>query len=97
MHIISKKKVVEFIEKHPPSKGSLESWYKIVSKNDYKSTNELKKHFGSVDYVDGLFVFNISGNHFRLIAAIHFNRNKHYIREILTHSEYDKEKWKKEN
>lgn len=97
MHIISKRKVVDFIEKHPNSKASLESWYKIISKNEYKSMNELKNHFPSVDNVDGLYVFNISGNNFRLIAAIHFNRNKLYIRGILTHSEYDKNKWKKEN
>ncbi|NJK58885.1 MAG: type II toxin-antitoxin system HigB family toxin [Pleurocapsa sp. SU_5_0] len=29
-----------------------------------------------------------------LIAAIHFNRHKVYIRHILTHAEYDKDNWK---
>jgi len=28
------------------------------------------------------------------VAAIHFNRNKLYIRYVLTHTEYDKDKWK---
>ncbi|MGL4620351.1 MAG: type II toxin-antitoxin system HigB family toxin [Chroococcidiopsis sp.] len=37
-----------------------------------------------------LTVFNIGGNKYRLIAAIHFNRHKVYIRHILTHAEYDK-------
>ncbi|MFM6754705.1 MAG: type II toxin-antitoxin system HigB family toxin, partial [Dolichospermum sp.] len=31
---------------------------------------------------------------YRLIASIHFNRQKVYIRYILTHSEYDKDRWK---
>ena len=31
----------------------------------------------------------------RIIAAIHFNRKKVYIREILTHKEYDRNKWRK--
>lgn len=41
-----------------------------------------------------LTVFNIGGNKYRLIAAIHFNRHKVYIRHILTHAEYDKDNWK---
>ena len=34
------------------------------------------------------------GNKFRLIAAIHYNRQKVYIRAVLTHREYDDGKWK---
>jgi len=45
--------------------------------------------------VGNLVVFNIGGNKYRLIAAIHFNRGKVYIRDVLTHAEYDKERWKK--
>ncbi|MEG3848827.1 type II toxin-antitoxin system HigB family toxin [Microcoleus sp. herbarium19] len=37
----------------------------------------------------------ILGNKVRLIAAIHYNRKKVYIRAVLTHSEYDEERWKK--
>jgi mRNA interferase HigB len=39
-------------------------------------------------------VFNIGGNTYRLIAAIHFNRRKVYIRHILTHQEYARGAWK---
>jgi mRNA interferase HigB len=67
----------------------------IVKETEYDSFNELKQHFRSADYVDGLVVFNISGNKYRLIAAIHFNRKKVYIRHILTHQEYDRGKWKR--
>ncbi|MFN2125757.1 MAG: type II toxin-antitoxin system HigB family toxin [Candidatus Promineifilaceae bacterium] len=41
-------------------------------------------------------MFNIGGNKYRLIAAVHFNRNKRYIRHILTHAQYDRVVWKKE-
>jgi mRNA interferase HigB len=33
-------------------------------------------------------------NKYRLIASIHFNRNKVYIRHVLTHPEYDKGAWR---
>jgi len=39
-------------------------------------------------------VFNIGGNKYRLIAVIHFNRRKVYVRQVLTHQEYDKSDWK---
>ncbi|WP_210412220.1 type II toxin-antitoxin system HigB family toxin [Leptospira levettii] len=97
MHIISRKKLYEFITKHPNSESSLKSWYKIVKNTHFKDFNELRMVFNSVDQVGKLTVFNISGNHFRLIAAIHFNRQKVFIRNVLTHTEYDKAKWKKEN
>ena len=59
----------------------------------------LKAVFPSADVVknkksESLTVFNIQGNNVRLIAAIHYNRNKLYIRNVLTHDEYDTEKWK---
>jgi mRNA interferase HigB len=45
--------------------------------------------------VGKLTVFNIGGNKVRLIAALHYNRGKVYIRAVLTHAEYDTGAWKK--
>ena len=44
--------------------------------------------------VGDFIVFNIGGNKYRLITAIHFNRRKVYIRHVLTHQEYDRGAWK---
>ncbi|NCN11221.1 MAG: type II toxin-antitoxin system HigB family toxin [Leptospira sp.] len=96
MHIISWKKLDDFIRKNPNSESPLKSWFKILKNSNFKDFNELRKVFNSVDQVENLTVFNIGGNKFRLIVAIHFNRQKVFIRNVLTHSEYDKEKWKKE-
>nr|WP_040507268.1 type II toxin-antitoxin system HigB family toxin [Leptospira wolbachii] len=96
VHVISWKKLDDFIIKHPNSESSLKSWYKILKNTSFNDFNDLRKLFNSVDLVGNLTVFNISGNNFRLIAAIHFNTQKVFIRYILTHSDYDKGKWKKE-
>ncbi|ESS73050.1 hypothetical protein MGMO_37c00110 [Methyloglobulus morosus KoM1] len=98
-HIISYGSISAFIKKHPGSKTSLNTWYQLTSKNNFPNYNALKEIFPSADVVKNdkgvsLTVFNIHGNKYRLIAAIHYNRNKLYIREILTHDEYDKGKWK---
>ncbi len=94
MHVITRKRIQEFVAQHPDSQSSLESWYRVMTHTDHSSFNELKRHFASANYVNNLVVFNISGNKYRLIAAIHFNRKKVFIREILTHAEYDKGKWR---
>lgn len=73
---------------------SLQHWFTIVRKTDYASFVDLRKTFPSADQVDQFTVFNIGGNKFRLIAAIHYNRKKLYIRHILTHTEYDRNMWR---
>lgn len=98
-HIISYGSIRSFIKQYPDSETSLKTWFQLVSKNTFTNYNELKTLFPSADVVKNdkgasLTVFNIHGNKYRLIAAIHYNRNKLYIRDILTHEDYDKGKWK---
>jgi len=95
MHIITRKRLLEFAKKHPDCSTALESWYRIVKHTDFNSFAELRQTFPSADIVENLTVFNIGGNKARLIAAIHFNTHRIYIRYILTHEEYDRASWRK--
>ena len=94
MHVITKKRLIEFAARHPASRDPLLRWYRIVSQTDFASFAALRLITASADQVDRLTVFNIGGNKYRLIAAIHYNRRRVYIRHVLTHTEYDKGKWK---
>ena len=94
MHIITRKRLNEFAQKHPDTKVSLEHWYKLMKQGNFRSFVELRTAFPHADQVKNLTVFNIGGNKARLIVAIHYNRQKIYIRAVLTHDEYDKGKWK---
>ncbi|MCB1309163.1 MAG: type II toxin-antitoxin system HigB family toxin [Leptospiraceae bacterium] len=96
MHIISRKKLLDFIRKHPDSKSPLESWYKIIRNSSFSSPVDMRRAFPSADGVGKFTVFNIGGNKYRLIAAIHYNRGKVYIRHVLTHRDYDRGDWKKD-
>lgn len=80
---------------YPECVSALGGWYKIVKNNEFKSFADLRTSFNRVDKVGNLYVFDIGGNTLRLIASIHFNRQKLYIRHILTHKDYDKGKWRK--
>jgi mRNA interferase HigB len=93
MRIISKKKLREFWENHSPAKAPLEAWHQIARRAEWEAFADVQAVFGSADQVGKLTVFNIGGNKYRLIAAIHFNRGILYVRHILTHAEYDEGKW----
>ena len=94
MHIISRKALRQFWERYPDSETGLTRWFNLVKFANFQSFEELRAVFPSADLVNDLVVFNIGGNKYRLITSIHFNRQKVYIRYVLTHSEYDKNKWK---
>ncbi|RZB35490.1 MAG: mRNA interferase HigB [Desulfobacteraceae bacterium Eth-SRB2] len=95
MHIISRKRLLEFAKKHPDCSAALESWYRIVKRTDFNSIAELRQTFPSADKVGNLTVFNMGGNKARLIAAIHYNTHRVYIRHVFTHKEYDRRSWRK--
>lgn len=92
MHIITKKAISDFVAEHRVDSTPFDVWYKIVEKGDFPNFASLRKAFNSVDSVGNFHVFDISGNKYRIVAAIHFNRQKLYIRHVFTHTEYDK--WK---
>ncbi len=94
MHVISRKALRLFWQKRPDSKRSLARWFTAMKGNEFRTFNELRTSFPTVDKVGSLIVFNFGGNKYRLIASIHFNRCKVYIRHILTHWKYDKGAWK---
>lgn len=94
MHVITRKRLNEFAKLYPDTKNALSQWYQLVKENEFSSFVELRQMFPSADQVGKLTVFNIGGNKVRLIAAIHYNRQKIYIRAVLTHSEYNEGKWK---
>ena len=98
MHVITRKRLNEFIERQDrTAKPALDRWYKTMKRNDFQSPAELLRVFPrqKVDRVNELTVFDIGGKTApRLIAAIHYNRKKVFVRYVLTHAEYEKGKWK---
>ena len=94
MHVISRKALRMFWERHPDSEQPLRRWHTLVATTDFGSVAELRETFPAADIVDDLTVFNIGGNKYRLITSIHYNRRKVYIRHVLTHAEYDRGDWK---
>lgn len=85
---------MDFWRIHPEARSPLQHWFTVMRKTDYASFAALRTTFPSADQIDRFTVFNIGGNKFRLIAAIHYNRRKVYVRHVLTHAEYDRNSWR---
>ena len=108
MRIISPSTLKRYAEKYPKAQPALSSWQTIVEGVRWRTSQDVKNTFNSVDiYVTlihkrTLYMFDICMDAFRLICAIHFPRNDTqegwvYVREFLTHAEYTRNKWKASN
>jgi len=92
MRAISNKALLDFSSTHPNAAVPLQAWRTVVEAGSFSSFADLKAAFNATDKVGDFYVFDIGGNKYRLIAAIHFNRQMLFIRHVFTHKEYDK--WK---
>ncbi|MBB70996.1 MAG: hypothetical protein CMF50_01195 [Legionellales bacterium] len=90
MRVISKKKLREYYTVHPQAELPLAEWYYRMKVCKAKSISGLRKIFNSADPVHGYTVFNIGGNSYRLITAIHYDKQLCFVRAIWTHANYSK-------
>ena len=90
LRIISKKKLRDYYQANTQAEISLTEWYYKMKASHAININELRAVFNSVDPVYGYTIFNVGGNNYRLITAIHYNTQYCFIRAIWTHAEYSK-------
>ena len=68
----------------------LRAWVHVVKSADWSKPPDVKRTFGSADILrNGRAIFDIGGNKYRLVAAIHYRGKRVYVRFIGTHREYD--------
>jgi mRNA interferase HigB len=90
-NIITRKTLLEYCEQYPQASSSLLEWYHEMIKTDFNSFQELKAVYGNASIVaDDRVVFNIMGNHYRLVVRMSFTYKAIQIKWFGTHAEYDK-------
>jgi mRNA interferase HigB len=95
VRIISKQALIEFAERHSGALVPLMNWYRITRRADWHSLADTKTDFGHADAVGRRTVFNIHGNHYRLVARVNYKSKRVFVLYILTHADYDKGGWKR--
>ena len=69
-------------------------WYRVASKAKWRNLAEVQATYKTAEAVGNFTVFNIKGNRYRLIVDIIYPQQRIYIKYVLTHAEYDKNRWK---
>jgi mRNA interferase HigB len=94
VRLIGVAKLGDFARRYTAATKPLANWEKVVRAASWKNSQKLKRTFNSVDYFQGQTIFDIGGNKFRLIATINYEEQFVEVTDVLTHVEYDKDRWK---
>jgi mRNA interferase HigB len=101
MRVIKRLALEDFWKISPAAQAPLTQWYSRTRKARWQSFADVKATFGQTDLVTvssgrKVAVFDIGGNKFRLIAAVHYNTGKIFVLRVLTHQQYSKHVWKEQ-
>lgn len=99
MRVIKPATLKMYWTEHRDAKAALQAWLVAAEVAHWRSIQEVRQaypHADAAEVASGatVTIFNIRGNAFRLITAIHYNRQIVFIRDFLTHAEYSKNQWK---
>jgi mRNA interferase HigB len=95
--VISKPGLIDLLQgKSEDVRKEALAWYAMAKGSDWADFAAVRASVPHVDLVNGLLVFNIRRNRFRLIVYPVFPRRKLYIKALLTHKKYDRKEWKKQ-
>jgi len=93
VRVISHKAIVGYSRRHADAAAALDTWYRVARRADWGSFADIRAVFPNTDRVGGKYVFDIAHNRYRLIVEINFRYRCVFIRDILTHAEYDRGGW----
>ena len=102
MWIIKRPTLAKFWAKWRQAERPLCDWFRVTKHASWRNFQEVKATFGQTDQAvttrtgSTVTIFDIGGNKFRLITAIHYNTQKVFVLRILTHKEYDTNLWKRQ-
>lgn len=91
MRVIAKSMLRSFWERHPDAEEALQAWYEDAERASWHTPAAIKHRYPNASFLaDNRVVFNIRGNHYRLVVHIHYNTQIIFIRFVGTHSQYDR-------
>lgn len=95
MQLLGKQHISKFKKKHATSRKALDRWIALVEASIIDKPEDFKKVFGnSFDKVKDKYVFDVGGNKVRVIAITNNGVEQLLVTHVLTHGEYDENKWR---
>lgn len=86
MKVLGRDKLTKFSQKHADVKKALEAWFSEASKADWKTPQDIKNRYRSADFLaDNKVIFNVKGNHYRLVVKVRYQNGIAVIEWVGTH------------
>lgn len=101
MRVIKQSHLRRLAARHARSSPAVEKWLLIARHARWRHIADVRRTFPHADAVgvasgNTVTVFNLGGNDFRLVTAIHYRTQNIFILRLLTHADYSKDTWKQE-
>lgn len=99
MCLIKPPTIRQWAADHATAGPALDNWTVKIKAARWKTFEDLRKTFRNADQVwvksgQSVVIFNVAGNNFRLIAAVHYDKSKVYALKFISHAMYSKNTWK---
>ena len=99
MRIIAPATIRSYWKRHRDAKRPLEVWLTVARAADWQSLQDVRGDYPHADAAttaggNTVTIFNIKGNKYRLVAAIHYTTGCVFVRDFLTHADYSTNAWK---
>ena len=91
MRVIAWKSLRVFAQRHPRALVPLKVWCKLIQCS-CADASDVKRLFGrNVDFLpDGVVIFDVGGNKYPISANIRYRLDCLFMRDVMTHAEYDR-------
>ncbi|MDO6486270.1 type II toxin-antitoxin system HigB family toxin [Colwellia sp. 6_MG-2023] len=92
MKVLGRDKLLKFSRKHANIKNALDAWFYEAEDAEWNTPQDIKDRYSSADFLsDNRVIFNIKGNHYRLVVKVRYQNGIAVVEWVGTHSEYDKQ------
>lgn len=92
MEVYAKDKLFKFCLKHANAKGAVIAWLGVIERSNWRTPQEIKERYAGADFLaNKRVIFNIKGNHYRVVVQMDYRKGAAIIKWIGTHAQYDKE------
>lgn len=92
MKVFGRDKLTKFSQRHANAKKALDAWFSEAEGSKWKTPQDIKNRHRSADFLsDNKVIFNIKGNHYRLVVKVRYQNGIAVVEWVGTHAEYDKQ------
>lgn len=94
MRLAGTDKIDRFIRKHANAKDALFAWKFDAKQSNWSTPQDIKDRYRSADFLsDNRVIFNIKGNHYRLVVKVRYQNGIVLVEWVGTHAEYSKKQF----